>query len=208
MINENLVAEIKAGINVKQNMELLYSSNLGLISTIANSWEVYDYDLRNDFFQLAYIALDTAVKSYDGTDGYSLMAYFRRCLLHEYYTYRLEMQFPLRVSRNAYREHKSALPAFHLDNGVKQTFTVIDESYDKVEEEMLNDVLWSEVANSLSEENYFVIYERFKGEKTLREIACELQIGSERVRLREQRSLNRLRKNKNIQKLAYDYFEI
>lgn len=209
MFDLSLVTEIKNGIRVKENMSKLYFENLNLIHTMANSMYLTDSD-REDFLQMAYIALDKAVHVFKFDSGYSFLAYYRRCLVHEFYQHILLMRYPYRVTHKEHQHlkiHGDGL-FFHYDTAESLDLTLVDTGFKEAEYQLLCDSVWNTVRSELNAKNYHVIVKLYKEGQSRREIANEMRIGYERVRLREIRSLQKLRRNSFLHELAMDYYGI
>lgn len=82
--NEELITEIREGINTDENLALLYRQNRGLIAMYAKKYVKAHEDIE-DWLSEGYFAIDAAVKSYDpekglftGHLGYQLLKTFTR----------------------------------------------------------------------------------------------------------------------------------
>ena len=75
MTNENLVKEIKQGINEKDNLESLYLNNKRFIYKIANKYKGYE-DV-DDLMQIGVIGMYEAIGPYDETKGFKFLTYAR-----------------------------------------------------------------------------------------------------------------------------------
>ena len=73
MTNENLVKEIKQGINEKDNLESLYLNNKRFIYKIANKYKGYE-DV-GDLAQIGFIGMYEAIEPYDETKGFKFLTY-------------------------------------------------------------------------------------------------------------------------------------
>lgn len=73
MTNEQLVAEIRNGYSVTDNMQLLYQENLPLIKKIIQPY--YKYEETEDLLQEAYFGLYEAVKHYETSENVLFMTY-------------------------------------------------------------------------------------------------------------------------------------
>ena len=73
MTNEQLVAEIRNGYSVTDNMQLLYQENLPLIKKIIQPY--YKYEEIEDLLQEAYFGLYEAVKHYETSENVLFMTY-------------------------------------------------------------------------------------------------------------------------------------
>lgn len=74
MSNEELVKQIRQGINETNNMEQLYNQNRGVIYKLAQKYAFNNDDIE-DLLQEAYFGLYEAVKRYEDTAGVLFMSY-------------------------------------------------------------------------------------------------------------------------------------
>lgn len=73
MTNEELVNEIKSGINTTNNMAALYKRNRGMIALIARRYQSKsEFD---DLMQEGYLGLCRAVDAYDSAQGVTFLSY-------------------------------------------------------------------------------------------------------------------------------------
>lgn len=206
MYQEELIAKIKRQENVKRNYEQLYYSNYPLIISLSKTCGVRHDDL-DDFLQLAFIALRNAIAAYEETSRFSFLSFFRRCLIHEYYVYKLSMHFPCRLTNGAYQKIKESTEGLYAVELESIELHQLDYAYSASERALASSVLWDTVAQVLSAENTYIIRKRFIEECTFCEIAKELGVGAECIRQREKKSLNKLRANKVIQELRADFWQ-
>ena len=75
LTNENLVKEIKQGINEKENLEKLYLNNTGFIYRIASKYKGYE-DI-DDLMQIGFIGMYEAIEPFDETKGFKFLTYAR-----------------------------------------------------------------------------------------------------------------------------------
>lgn len=73
MTNEELVEQIQNGVNVKENMGLLYEQNIGFITKIVHPFSAYAEE--EDLMQEAYIGLHKAVEGFDASKGFLFLTY-------------------------------------------------------------------------------------------------------------------------------------
>lgn len=73
MTNEELVEQIQNGVNVKENMGLLYEQNIGFITKIVHPFSAYAEE--EDLMQEAYIGLHKAVEGFDASKGVLFLTY-------------------------------------------------------------------------------------------------------------------------------------
>lgn len=183
----------------------LYSETMWYAKKISYSY-CWDLNVVDDFMQISYLALDVSVKAFNPERGFPFLAYYRKWLVHYFYRYSLEMRFPLKIPRSA-----------EIDTGLTESVTKKllvaslqwdkkENSFAKIEFETLKDIIWERVDTDLTEENAAIIRGRFINLRTLSDLGKEFDIGAERVRLREFRSLKKLSKDKILQEIATDFF--
>lgn len=73
MTNEEIVKEIKAGNNIKENMSELWNNMVKLIRLIAK--EFYGYEEIEDLVQESFFALYDAIEHYDESKGVKFSSY-------------------------------------------------------------------------------------------------------------------------------------
>ena len=73
MTNEELVEQIQNGVNVQENMGLLYQQNIGFITKIVHPFSAYAEE--EDLMQEAYIGLHKAVEGFDASKGFLFLTY-------------------------------------------------------------------------------------------------------------------------------------
>ena len=74
-----------------------------------------------------------------------------------------------------------------------------------IAEDILGKVLEC-MRSTLDEKNYKIMLEHICLDKSFAEIGRNLGIGRERVRMREVRSIKKLQENKDLQRIAAEYF--
>lgn len=199
MYKEELVLKIKLCEDTerrKQLMEDLYFSNLGLIVTMCKSY-CHSSNNLDDLLQIAYIALELAVRGYRNDASSNFLAYFRLCLKHECYQYWLKSGMPHELCK--------------ADTSTEKEFSVdynkIDDMFCKVEASFMSAYLWDNVIRILGKEDSFIIHKRFIHQCTYKQIATEYELTIEGIRQRIKRCCTVLGQNKCIQEIAtyYDY---
>ena len=75
MSNEEIVQEIQNGINVTENMELLYRQNMPLIRRFIKPYS--HYENMEDLEQESYFGLFEATKNYDPNKEVKFITYAR-----------------------------------------------------------------------------------------------------------------------------------
>lgn len=73
MSNEELVAEIRSGYSVSDNMQLLYENNLPLIKQYVKPYSAFEP--MDDLLQEAYFGLWEAVQHYESAENVKFMTY-------------------------------------------------------------------------------------------------------------------------------------
>lgn len=73
MTNEELVEQIQNGVNVQENMGILYQQNIGFITKIVHPFSAYAEE--EDLMQEAYIGLHKAVEGFDASKGFLFLTY-------------------------------------------------------------------------------------------------------------------------------------
>ena len=81
MTNEELVEQIQNGVNVKENMSLLYEQNIGFITKIVHPFSAYAEE--EDLMQEAYIGLHKAVEEFDASKGFLFLTYAPHQIRHQ-----------------------------------------------------------------------------------------------------------------------------
>lgn len=77
MTNEEIVEQIQNGINVLDNLELLYKQNIGFITKIVKPYSAYAE--VDDLMQEAYLGMHKAVEGFDSSKGHTFITY---CAYH------------------------------------------------------------------------------------------------------------------------------
>ena len=207
MFSDEVILKIKNGENVQDNMQRLYCENLGLLHTICNSMQLISED-RDEFYQLAYLALHDAVNAYIEnmeSTKYNFIAYYRQCLRHAYYVYRLEMKYPVRINQKVYKEKTVSKDRIEYLS-IYDIYT--EYEYDLVEDRIIASAVWSEVNRLISDTNAEILIRHFRKKHTYREIGVDYGICSNSVRQRIVRSLHTLRCSHVLREIAQDYFGI
>ena len=201
MYREDVLKPLKEGISFKENMEILYTANVGLFVEMGTGFGFTDIPV-DELLQIAYLALDNAVKVYTFESKYSFLSFFRKCFFHECYVFRLENNYTFKLNQYSYKVFKES--DLEVLDCSSVCLAQLDKNFDSIESNLISEILWGIVDEQLTPKNSYILHERFKKNKTFKEIASILGIGSERVRVREISSLKRLRNNKDVQQLAKD----
>ena len=81
MTNEELVVQIQNGVNVQENMGILYEQNIGFITNIVHTFSAYAEE--EDLMQEAYIGLHKAVEGFDASKGFLFLTYAPHQIRHQ-----------------------------------------------------------------------------------------------------------------------------
>lgn len=200
MYCEYLLEDAKNGD--ADSLKQLYLANFGLVCKFYEVFGVKDGE-KDDFNQLCYIALDSAVKAYCPNGINSFLSYFRRCVLHEFYAFKLLVRYPFRVP------YLVEIPdVCSVDEVNEVTYSVLDDSYNESEERMISAIIWNEVRKKLPYDDYVLLYERFVKSRSYSEIAEVLHKDSDKLRFRQRTVLRKLRKDSLLKEIAADFYGI
>ena len=122
MTNEQLVAEIKAGVNKKDNMLQLWQQNKRFVSMIAQKY--IGYAERDDLEQEGYLALCCAVNGYDEGLGVPFINYAANWLHQGMRRYIDNCGSIVRIpvhEQQKQKEYKKAINAFKMCFGRQPT---------------------------------------------------------------------------------------
>ena len=174
---------------------------------------VFYVPLQNydDFEQLAFLAVIETVKVYKiaYSDRSTFKALWRKYILKEYFDFKLETQFSMRVSRSTYSKINASIGVYNsILQPINYELDIVKGSnlFLELEKKLLNETLWQIVEETLSYKDYLIILNHFKYEKTLNQIAKEFSVSSEAIRKRKNKSIEKLKVNKYMQLLAEDYY--
>jgi len=137
--NEELVANIKAGIDTADNMLQLWKQTKAFVASIAKKYKPYaEWD---DLMQEGYLALNAAAEGYDPQRSGSFLTYAGLCItgrMTRYISGNKEAHVP-EYLQSKVREYDKAVNNFELKNGRKPTYSEIArymgirlESLDKI----------------------------------------------------------------------------
>lgn len=211
--NKSYVVLIRSGINVRENMYKLYEENFGFVVYFIRRCKI-PQSRFNDCTQLAYLALYDAVINFKFIHKMSFINYYKKWMIHYFYEDMLLMGYPMRITKTSVKEVDSTKwisideqAIVEIDNHEGHRLTDSISLFSIMQSDLVS-TIWTLVDSELNEKNYYIIQQRFIHKRTLSSIGEELGIGKERVRLRILRSLNKLSKNKDLQQIAIDWFEI
>lgn len=206
MYCEYLIPDAKKGD--RDSLEQLFFANYNLIYLFERDFHVFK-DESEDFSQICFIAFEKAVKEYQLGSLNSLLAYYRRCVQHEFYLYKLLMRYPTRVSRSDIKKIES--DGFEFTNLCSESFAEMDDVLSVVEIHTISAVVWREVERILGYQHCMFLKNRFVFSMKYDEILirCE-ERGKTVQQLRDRQAylLRRLRKSRLLREIAYDFFSI
>lgn len=218
--NLELIALIQNRIAVKYNLGRLYKNNLGFIHTVLNRCGVKRVD-REDLLQVAFFAVyDSAVK-FDLVGGRSYLSYLEIWLIHYFYEELLRMRYSFRITHQAYKKAKeldslasfvaidfSVLTEGEILRGVADGSLATNLNFDDFFHTELREYIWKIVRENSTTTNYSILVEHYRNSLSYAKIGKGLGIGKDRVRRRVVRTQENLRRNRDLQIIAKDWFGI
>ena len=128
MTNEQIVSQVKKGISVTENMQLLYEKNLSLIKKFIRPY--IHYESEEDLLQEAYFGLWEAVQHYESSEKVLFMTYAQYWVRQSVQRYMENNSFAIRIP-SAYRQkisrYKKAVQELKQDLGRMPTDDEISE---------------------------------------------------------------------------------
>lgn len=122
--NEQLVADIRSGINVEKNMQQLWIRNQGIIRKLANKYSSSFSVEFDDVYQEAYFGLVEAVAHYDSGKDASFLSYsilwLRQKMIRYCQNNGCTVQIPIDV-RQELLQHNRFVNLFFQNNGRNPT---------------------------------------------------------------------------------------
>lgn len=148
--NEELVREIRAGHNIKSNMEQLYNQNLPLIRQFIKPF-IY-YEPEPDLLQQAYCGLWEAVQRYESSENTLFMTYSRFWILQDIRRYLEDNGSLIRIPshrRQQIVKYKQFIRDFMGEQGRTPTSEEIADFLGVSEKEVGNIQMYSKSIESL-----------------------------------------------------------
>lgn len=173
----------------------LYLINKNFVKKCLNEMCIVNRDY-DDYLQLAYLALYKHIRGYKNT-GYSFLAYYKQWIFHYVYMYNCRMQFPLKIPVTEFKDYIS------LDKESEEIGTSYSMDFT---DNVLTEVFWEIVESSVGKMNSDILKLRYNHDMNFAAIGRIYNIGRERVRQRVLRSIERLRKDTNIKKIADEFY--
>ena len=122
--NEELVADIRSGIDAKKNMQQLWIQNQGIIRKLANKYSSSFSMEFDDVYQEAYFGLVEAVAHYDSSKDASFLSYsilwFRQKMIRYCQNNGCTVQIPVDVSQELL-QYNRFVNLFFQNNGRNPT---------------------------------------------------------------------------------------
>lgn len=187
----------------------LLTVNHSFLSSLYHKLHIAGY-YYEEFLSISYVALIKAAQHADLNKLDYFLGYWKKYILHEYLLEKMRVEYKFSVTVAEYSDAKKnsvdIIESFYQKNN--REGLVINDSYESVYYGELRKRLWVAISNTLTEENTYILWEIFNKERSMASIAREIGIGTDRVRRRKLRSLNKLRDNEVIQQLARDFYGI
>ena len=138
--NEELVADIRSGIDAKKNMQQLWIQNQGIIRKLANKYSSSFSVEFDDVYQEAYFGLVEAVDHYDSSKDASFLSYsilwLRQKMIRYCQNNGCTVQIPVDVSQELH-QYNRFINLFFQNNGRNPADAEI-RHYLGINEESLN----------------------------------------------------------------------
>lgn len=183
--------------------------NHSFLSSLYHKLHIAGY-YYEEFLSISYVALIKAAQHADLNKLDYFLGYWKKYILHEYLLEKMRVEYKFSVTVADYSDAKKnsidIIESFYQKNN--REGLVINDSYESVYYGELRKRLWLAISTTLTEENTYILWELFNKERSMASIAREIGIGTDRVRRRKLRSLNKLRDNEVIQQLARDFYGI
>lgn len=207
MYCEDLIFDVKEGINPGENLEQFFYANFGLVKFFQKAYGVRNEEFE-DFSQLCFIACMNAIKAYKKGTSNSFLSYYRRCVLHEFYEYKMEQRFPYKVNREDAKilsangfcciEYSDIVQSF----GKEYLFTDLDENYNESEKRMMARLLWELVEEQVDTTAVNFLQDKFIHKMSYRELALKHSIEPSRVYNYYAKLLKKLKRSSDLKELA------
>jgi RNA polymerase sigma factor (sigma-70 family) len=175
-----------------------YEKYLPLFRSLCRKYVCYGAEM-DDLLQMCYFALHGAAVKYDEGLGVSFEAYLNGCVRNTI----------LRELRDA-KAYKDSLSldvpvAGDDDRSLVDTLEADDSGIEDFELKELRHVLWPIVHRALNDREYQIVRGRYLCGKTLADIAKAGDVPIGRVNKAYQVGLDKLRRNRDITRIAQDY---
>lgn len=151
MTNEQMVEEIKKGININENMLMLYNNNLPLIKSCINQYFAYTYD-QDDLLQEAFLGLWEAVEHYSADLGSKFMTYAPYRIKQRIIKYLNNSCSPVSMSNYMHekiKKYKKIIDCFSKESGYIPSDSELARQMDVSIEEIKELKIYSQPTTSL-----------------------------------------------------------
>jgi len=210
MYCEYLIPEIKGAKTDGERQEKtneFFLANYGMVLKFVSVFKVPAYE-RDDFCQLCFFAMLDALRAF-GEGKNTFLSYYRRCVMHQYFVYRLTMRYPFRVNRQVYSalsEGDSTYPSVLSDGAY--SYYEMDGVFNAVEQEMLSGTVWEIVRQSTTGQQYAILYMHYRQGRTYRDIAAALGYTESQVKWKKKDAFCKLRRKRVLREIARDVYGI
>lgn len=201
--NLKLIEEIKNG-NKDKIVELMHN-NYGVIHACIAKY-IGPYSEYDDLMQEAYFATVRAVRAFDLKKGNRFTILLSIWLNH--FMFRYVNKSNIQKAKHCVSLEELPFEGEDVMPRVQDFYPAIESSEDTYITYTLEELLWGEVNNILTKENFNAVYDAYKKQRSYTEIGKSLGIGRSGARLKVIRSLKKLKESKKIQMIAYDFFAI
>lgn len=207
MYCEYLIDEIKKQTKKEQKMLLVeefYFANFGILRSMRNNFQVRPCE-EDDFYQLCFLAMLDALDAYHECVN-SFLSFYRRCIMHQYYMYRLEMMYPMKLSRVQFKQLcEEGIGVCCVDG---MDFAELDMNFTAVENSAAANSIWKVVKDSVTPSEYVILTMKFQEGITYREVGERMGYLETQIKSKKNNAFRKLRKNKFLQSVAYDFYSI
>lgn len=207
MYCEYLIDEIKRQAEKEQMMLLaqeFYFANFGILRSMCGSFRVRDSE-EDDFYQLCFLAMLDALEAYHECVN-SFLSFYRRCIMHHYYMYKLETRYPMRLSKGQFkRACDEGIETYNVEG---MDFMELDTNFTVAENALAADRIWNIVKSNVTPTEYLILSMKFKDDITYREVGERLGYLETQVKSKKNNAFRKLRKNKFLQDIACDFYDI
>ena len=195
-----------AKVGDKSCKEQFFIANSGLMIKFSVDFAVRECE-RDDFYQLCYLAFEQALKVYE-EGKYSFLAYYRRCVLHYWYCWKLTMRCPFKISGKDYKNLTFAENFNFPSLDECEVYCTFDDKLLQIENDLTIVTVWEEVKKSVPKKDYEFLIKRFRYRVKYKDLAEELGVSVTSLNARQRRLLFKLKDNKKLEQIARDCFEI
>ncbi len=219
--NAELVWKIQSSDNraVATDLVLLYRQNLGfIVNCIKEYGLLVDYHARDyeDYLQVSYLALVSAVRRFKFGLGIKFITYFRFWMKRYVYNFRMkstcQFHVPEREASTFARDELPKIKILPIDDCFKTEYSAVKscgmEELDAIECQLYKNQIWEEARRLLTPENYAMVYARFVEGVEFSVIAERVGITYDAARLRVHRSLVKLKRSPILRVFAQDLYGI